>query len=97
MDFITDSAFLCAFSHNPMTFATDHRVVGSVTGWAPVEHPHKADSFPACDQGHDSYCQNLSDKYVSFIYQNLYMSILIGKTMIIELTYCVYILSNNIL
>ena len=40
-DFITDSAFLCAFSHDPTTFATDPRVVRSVTGSAPVEHLHK--------------------------------------------------------
>ena len=40
-DFITDSAFLCAFYHDSTTFATDPRVVGSVTGSAPVEHLHK--------------------------------------------------------
>ena len=41
MDFIIDSAFSGAFSHNPTTFSTDPRVVGSVTGSAPVEHLHK--------------------------------------------------------
>ena len=39
-DFITDSAFWHAFSHNPTTFAMDPKVVGSVTGSAPVEHLH---------------------------------------------------------
>ena len=29
------------FAHEPTTFATDPRVVGSVTGSAPVEHLHK--------------------------------------------------------
>ena len=38
--FITDSAFSCTFFHDPMTFATNPRVVGSVTGSAPVEHLH---------------------------------------------------------
>ena len=39
-DFITDSAFSRAFSHDPTTFATNPMVVGSVTGSAPVEHLH---------------------------------------------------------
>ena len=39
-DFIADCAFSCAFSHDSMTFATDARVLGSVTGSAPVEHLH---------------------------------------------------------
>ena len=41
VDFITDSAFSRVFSHDPTTFVTDPRVVGSVTGSAPVEHLHK--------------------------------------------------------
>ena len=40
LDFITDTAFLSEFSHDPTTFTTNPRVVGSVTGSAPVEHPH---------------------------------------------------------
>ena len=40
-DFITDSAFSRYFFYDPTTFATDPRVVGSVTGSAPVEHLHK--------------------------------------------------------
>ena len=45
-DFITDSAFSCAFSHNPTTFVSDPRVIGSVTGWAPVEHLHNHRMHP---------------------------------------------------
>ena len=40
-DFTTDSPFLRIFSHDPTTFATDPRVVGSVTGAAQVEHLQK--------------------------------------------------------
>ena len=39
-DFITDPPFSRAFSHDSTTFATNPRVVGSVTGSVPVETLH---------------------------------------------------------
>ena len=43
--------FCVLFSHDPATFATDIRVVGSVVGSAPVERPLKYDisGIMACD------------------------------------------------
>ena len=42
-DFITDSAFSRPSSHDPTTFTTNPRVVGSDTGSAPVEYLHNLD------------------------------------------------------
>ena len=39
-DFITDSLFSYHFFYDSVTFATDPRVVGSVTGSVPVETVH---------------------------------------------------------
>ena len=39
-DFIINSSFSLLFFYDPMTFATEPRVVGSVTGSVPVETLH---------------------------------------------------------